>query len=125
MNLILITLLSLTLKVYADDFATMPFKDLTAQAETGNPSAQYALGWRFEDGEGVKRNLKQAFEWYRKAGEKGDLDAQVRLGEFYASGLGTSQDFKESVVWYRKAAEKGSAIAQYNLAISYAWGKGE
>ena len=35
-------------------------------AEKGNANSQYALGWMFENGEGVIKNLALAFDWYRK-----------------------------------------------------------
>lgn len=36
-------------------------------AEQGDPNAQYALAWRYQQGAGVKANQKVAEQWYRKA----------------------------------------------------------
>lgn len=36
-------------------------------AEQGEPNAQYALAWRYQQGAGVKANQKVAEQWYRKA----------------------------------------------------------
>ena len=40
------------------------------QLKKGNASAQYALGWMYENAEGVKKDYGQAFIWYLKAAKK-------------------------------------------------------
>jgi hypothetical protein len=121
--LIVYSLWSLPLFALNLDQATL--EELKKEAEQGNVVAQSLLGQKYEEGEGVKRNPRQAFEWYQKAAEQGDLDSQCRLGEFYGIGLINPQDFKKSAEWYRKAAEQGSAIAQHNLGVAYSWGTAE
>jgi TPR repeat protein len=34
------------------------------------------LGWMYENGRGVRKNLKEALRWYRKAAALGDQDAK-------------------------------------------------
>ena len=36
---------------------------ITKAAEAGNPEAQYRLGERFENGNGVPQDFRKAFEW--------------------------------------------------------------
>jgi TPR repeat protein len=50
-------------------------------AEDAEPTAEYNLGWAYEAGLGVAKDLDQANEWYRKAAGHGDESAKRRLNE--------------------------------------------
>ena len=50
-------------------------------AEDGEPTAEYNLGWAYEAGLGVAKDLDQAIEWYRKAADHGDESAKHRFNE--------------------------------------------
>ena len=93
-------------------------------AEQGNADAQAALGQRYETGEGVAEDHKQAVAWYRKAAKQGNAGAQYFLGLMYAKGQGMTQDDKQAVAWFRKAAEQGNAGAQMALGRMYVGGGG-
>ena len=47
------------------------FKLWLPLAEQGNANAQFYLGVNYYKGQGVKRNLSEAKEWFRKACENG------------------------------------------------------
>ena len=49
-------------------------------AEQGNANAQYDLGIRYENGEGVIQDFKQAVKWYTKSAEQGDLGCMSLTG---------------------------------------------
>lgn len=93
-------------------------------AESGNASAQFALGAMYANGEGMPKDSGQAVTWYRKAAEQGYAGAQFNLGVMYENGQGVAQDAAQAVAWYRKAAEQGYADAQFNLGVMYANGQG-
>jgi TPR repeat protein len=42
-------------------------KWVTKAAESGNAAAEYNLGLRYRDGDGVDANIQQAENWLRKA----------------------------------------------------------
>ena len=46
-------------------------KQLELHAKKGDAAAQYNLGWRYEYGEGVVQDKREAAKWYRKAAEQG------------------------------------------------------
>ena len=48
-------------------------------AEVGKTNAQAELGWLYDQGRGVKNNLKQAFRWYLKAAKGGNRVAQYKV----------------------------------------------
>lgn len=48
-------------------------------ASNGCSEAQYNLGSAFEKGKGVKKDIKEAIKWYRRAAKQGDQDAKEAL----------------------------------------------
>ncbi len=53
---------------------------MRAAATYRNPDAQYEMGMMFLQGEGVKKNVRQAGRWLQLAAEKGHAAAQATLG---------------------------------------------
>ena len=41
--------------------------------------AQNNLGWCYENGKGVPKDMKKAVYWYREAAEQGDAEAKDAL----------------------------------------------
>jgi len=95
-----------------------------ALAEKGDATFQLILGMKYEEGDGVPKDMAEAARWYRMAAEQGDADAQSSLGVCYYKGEGVVKDASEAAKWWRKAAEKGYAAAQCNLGLCYAKGEG-
>lgn len=95
-----------------------------SRAEQGDAAAQKLLGDLYASGQGVRRDYKEAAEWFRKAAEQGHAAAQNSLGELCEAGQGVKTSEAEAAAWYRKAAEQGLAGAQYNLAVLHAFGRG-
>jgi TPR repeat protein len=57
-------------------------------AEQGNAVAQNNLGWAYERGKGVPRDLNEAVRLYRLAAKQGNANGQNNLGRAYAAGKG-------------------------------------
>ena len=93
-------------------------------AEQGYVQAQCNLGYCYEFGRGVTKDLNEAVKWYSKAAAQGYAQAQYNLGYCYEFGRGVTKDLNEAVKWYRKAAEQGDADAQCNLGLCYHSGQG-
>ncbi|HXA46129.1 MAG TPA: tetratricopeptide repeat protein [Burkholderiaceae bacterium] len=100
------------------------YKDLSANAETGNPDAQQLLGHMYYMGVGVSQDLARALEWHRKAANQGQIESQYVLGTMYFSGKGVAQDYREAMRWLQKAGSHGHIDAQYMLGAMYFTGKG-
>jgi TPR repeat protein len=98
--------------------------DLQKRADSGDATAQFALGKAYESGNGVPPRADQAAIWYRKAAEQGNEKAQNDLGILYWLGDGVEQDKAEAVRWYRKAARQGNSNAMFNLGAAYYNGEG-
>ncbi len=50
-------------------------EEVKTKADQGDASAQAALGFRYEAGDGVPEEVAEAIKWYRKAAEQGDAAA--------------------------------------------------
>ena len=97
---------------------------LQTAAEQGDANAQFNLGLRYDDGDGVPENDRKAARWYRMAAEQGHAAAQFTLGAMYSGGRDVPENDQEAVKWYRMAAEQGHAAAQFDLGVMYANGEG-
>jgi TPR repeat protein len=81
-------------------------------AAQGNAFAQSNLGFMYDSGQGVARDLGEAAKWYRLAAEQGNAFAQSNLGSLYAGGEGVPQDYVQAYVWASLAATRFPASAK-------------
>ncbi|PKC09447.1 HCP-like protein [Rhizophagus irregularis] len=126
------------------------FKYFEKSAKQEHSEAQNYLGYYYENGIGIQKDLKKAFYWYQKSAENGNKFAQYNLISYYLNGwkieeklakqeieqkndkmqykLGyfyeIQNDLKKSFYWYQKSAENNNKFAQYNLGLYYqnGWG---
>ena len=94
------------------------------QTTMTNGILQMWLGYCYDNGYGVEKNLKEAFKWCEKAALKGYHWSMNRLGEMYESGRGAEKNLKEAFKWYKDVAERGYSRGQFNLGDMYEFGKG-
>lgn len=90
----------------------------------GNPYAQNAVGFCFENGLGVPKDYYKAVFWYRKAAEQDNATAQYHLASCYEWGLGVDKNLNEAFKWMKKAAMQGKHRAQIALGRYYEEGIG-
>ena len=88
-------------------------------AEAGIAEGQLFLGRCYQEGAGVAKDEKKAFEWLSKSAEQGLASAQTELGVAYEDGLGVEKNPIEALSWYRKAANQGDAVAQTDVGACY------
>jgi TPR repeat protein len=99
--------------------STLSLDEIQQEAIKGKAQAQYNLGRRYQNGEGVPQDDKKAVELYTKAAEQGNANAQYNLGVMYQNGEGVPQDTKKAVDLITMAAKQGFAWAQYTLGVIY------
>lgn len=85
-------------------------------AEKGDANEQFELARTLLHGNGVKKDVRKAFELMKAAAEQGNADAMGGVGYFYSNGIAVKKDEREAVTWFRKGADKGSPKAMLNLA---------
>lgn len=90
-----------------------------AEAKAGSLPAMRRLGQMYEKGLGVDPDVRQAADWYLKAGQDGDAEAQFALGGLYRDGRGVRKDPNIALDWYNRAANRGLVRAMLTLGQSY------
>ncbi len=93
-------------------------------AQSGNATAQLALGEFYAGGYGVPQDPQQAVSWYQKAAEQGNDVAMSRLGNAYLTGTGVAQDYGQAAAWFARAASAGDAWSLEKLGTLYETGQG-
>lgn len=100
----------------ADTFVAM-----VALANKGDAEAQYHVGMMHNNGIGTPRDIKQAFEWFKKATASNDPLGAYKLGCYY-DGQGAdvvASDAKEALKYKLVAARAGYVLAQHDVALLY------
>ncbi|KAG0237041.1 hypothetical protein BGW42_001934 [Actinomortierella wolfii] len=93
-------------------------------ANQGNATAQFFLGFLYENGRGLKQSDIEAVRWYTMAARQDYARAQCNLGWMYEKGRGVQQSDVEAAKWFAKAANQGDLDAQCNLGVMYENGRG-
>ena len=62
-------------------------------------------------GEGVVKDLEEAFKWFKTSAEKGDVIAEYHLGLSYLEGEGVKKDLSEAYFWLAIASAHGDQHA--------------
>lgn len=91
--------------------------ELEHQAESGDASAQYLMGYSFEMGQNNPVNLSKAVKWYQEASANNHSRAQHRLGLMYATGKGVPTDFGKTAELFEAAAKQKDSAAQMDYAM--------
>ena len=99
-------------------------QQLLEHAEQGDAQAQYEVGRRFWNGDGVDQDHKQAADWFDRAARQGLASAQCALGLCYERGDGVEQDMWQAAAWYQWAAQQDDVEAQLHLSECYEKGRG-
>jgi hypothetical protein len=93
-------------------------------AENGSASAIAQIGYCYEYGIGVEKDLSEAASHYAEAASKGVWRASFSLGTLYEHGEGVAQDFDAARKCYEFAAEHGESSAFFNLGRFFQFGMG-
>ncbi len=78
---------------------------------TGDPTALFVLGERYENAEGVERDYAHALDLYCGAAAQGHAEATYNIGWMFLNGRGVTRDDAVGAGWLRLAAERGATHA--------------
>jgi TPR repeat protein len=93
-------------------------------ADDGHAQSQFDLGYAYDRGLGVDRDVMKCIEWYQKAADQGHTTAICNLGCAYYNGLDVALDYKKAAEMFQKACDLGHRVACHNLARMYQHGLG-
>ena len=86
------------------------------ESSAGRGFAQYALGKKYRDGQGVERNIQKAVELFTLAAKQGNSFAAFALGKMYLSNdASLPRDGTTALNWIAYASERGNQFAQCYL----------
>jgi TPR repeat protein len=106
------------------DYATA-LKEFLPLAESGQASAEAAVGQMYFEGKGVKPDMKEAARWLEPAASKGIARAQFLLGKLYLTGEGVAAaDPVKAAALTKAAADQGMIEAQVDTCAFYYQGVG-
>jgi SH3-like domain-containing protein len=81
---------------------------LKPYAESGDPEAQYNIGWMYLNGYGLMMNDSKALEWWQRASDQGYTDASFSIAMLYSLGEGrVEKDMDKAIEYYLMAVEDG------------------
>lgn len=98
---------------------TVPTGEAVPEVAQDDPQALLDLARRYQQGQGVPKDLARAAGLYERAAQLGNPDAQFALGNMYLLGEGVPRDDDWAFTWYRAAARQGHALAQKNVSEFY------
>ena len=90
---------------------------LITKAESGDPKAENDLGYCYQFGKGVEKNLDLAFEWYKKSADQNDPDGLFNFGMMHFNGYWKGEneyffiDKKEGINYLQQAKFQGNKQA--------------
>lgn len=93
-------------------------------AKKGHVTAHLNLGYCYEMGEGVEKDMEKAFMLYFKAATKGSAGGQNNVGTMFASGEGVEKNVDTAFRFYQMAAIQRNIHGLVNLGCLYKHGKG-
>lgn len=116
-------------------------KWLKKAADGGSADAQNSLGFRYQNGNGVDKDVDEARNWYRKSADQGFKYAMNNLCTSYTAPMdifkgnngdvpaplipSSKEDMKEAFNWCSKGAEQGFTDSQSKLGMLYARGSAD
>jgi TPR repeat protein len=102
---------------------------LRQSAESGNLNAQFQLAQRYQKGDGVPKDLTEAFKWMQKAAHNETPSSRVGdaiydLALMYEKGEGILQDVSEAHNLFLEAAAGHQSEAMFRVGQMYEKGEG-
>lgn len=95
-----------------------------ASSNQKNSNAQYALGYMYQHGIGVKCDINVAKSFYEKSANNGNPKSQFQLGCLYFSDEYSLTDYSTALKWFTLSADNGYIQAHSNLGFMYEKGMG-
>ena len=86
---VVIAVMTTQMFLFAADYS---LEECQAKAAEGNAEAQWQLGLRYENGDGVKKNNMRALAQYKKAAEQRHRKACAKLADLYENGRFVKKD---------------------------------
>lgn len=94
------------------------------KALDGDEYEMYYLGYCYEYGIGVNKDIKKALYWYSEACIANSGAGTCALAKCYSEGKGVKQDYELALKYYLEASKLDNLPAMYNVGLCYEQGLG-
>ena len=94
-------------------------ENLDENPDENDAQALLAYGRKYAQGDGVKKDLKEAFKWYEKAAKLGDLDAKKTLADCLDRGIGIARDSIKARELFISCGEHGDVESMKRVGMIY------
>jgi uncharacterized protein len=110
--------IALTIRADAQESVPQPAVEIVSPDPSLTAEAKYERARNLVLGQGVPRDIEQAYRLMLEASGEGHAEATGAIGLFYQKGwAGLPQNNEEAARWYRKGHEMGGLRAGYNYGI--------
>ena len=92
--------------------------------QIGDATSINSLGYHYQYGLGVTKNLSTAFRYYQKAANTGNKYGQFNVGLFYLNGYFVEKNEAKALAFYKRSADQGFPMAMYEIGRIYGLGLG-
>lgn len=92
-------------------------EELRKLADAGDAEAQWQMGLRYHNGDGVPHDDAQSMQWFLRAAEQGHVTAQATLGAYYWAGRGVPEDLSKAYFWSAIANARGDEASKIRLEV--------
>ena len=104
-------------KVYTD--YKKAFELFKTACKNGYQRACAALGYMYENGKGVDKNISKAVELYKSSCKKGSMLGCSNLGYMCKGGFGVPKNIQKAIDYFNKACNSGEVYGCIGLAFIY------
>ena len=88
-------------------------EELRKLADAGDAEAQWQMGLRYHNGDGVPHDDAQSMQWFLRAAEQGHVTAQATLGAYYWAAAGLPEDLSKAYFWSAIANARGDEASRF------------
>jgi TPR repeat protein len=99
-------------------------KLLMQAAQAGNAVAQLRLALMYDQGDGVGKSAKAAYQWYARAAAQGEPESLNQMGLAYELGEGVAENWDLAAQYFLASAQQGWVKGQFSLGRAYQFGIG-
>ena len=95
--------------LHMDEAKQLFFKLFLLNAQKGEASSQYQVGYWYLNGFYTEKDLEEAAYWIQKAADQKDQYAECKIAYMYENGLYFNPDLALAEKWYERSLRKPSA----------------
>lgn len=107
-----------------EEYISSTVEWLLNDSDSDDPMIQEMIGYIYEYGIGLEKDIPSALKYYELASSQGNSNAQYALGVLYYYGHEVTRDREKSKQYFELSASNGNPMSMYMLGFMYWFGYG-